>query len=212
MKSTDGPAGDRNEDEWINLARYHRTAAGHEWCHGRHLQVWVNQDYSNDQEGDRESSPWRFSQSVNHHQTQPGQGDDHDKKNRDSRDQPRQRTDFSPRDLSQRFSFAPDARGENHEVVHRTTQADSDNQPQQSRQESELRRQHWTNQRPGAGDSREVMTEQNPLVGWIIIVAVIHSCRRYRPRVIERQHFRCYESRIVAISDRQDAERADNNG
>jgi hypothetical protein len=70
--------------------------------------------------------------------------------------------------------FAPDARGENHEVVHSSAQTNANHQPEQSRQESELRGEHWSNQRTGAGNGCEVMTEQNPLVCRIVVVAVVH--------------------------------------
>ena len=58
--------------------------------------------------------------------------------------------------------------------MHRAAQTDADHQPQKARQESKLRRQHWPNQWPRAGDGREVMPKQNPFVGRIIVVAVVH--------------------------------------
>jgi hypothetical protein len=44
--------------------------------------------------------------------------------------------------------LAANAGGEDHEIVHRAAKTDADHQPQQSRQKSELRREHWANQRP----------------------------------------------------------------
>src|SRR6266550_2099200 len=53
MESTNGPAGNRDEDEGINLAGYYRAAARNEWRYRGHLQVWVDQNYSDDQESNR---------------------------------------------------------------------------------------------------------------------------------------------------------------
>ena len=96
--------------------------------------------------------------------------------------------------------------------MHRASEADADHQPKESRQESELRRQHGTNQRARAGDRREVMPEQDPLVRWIVVVPVIHRLRRHRSRIVQSQNLRRYERRVVAIRDRQYTQRTDNYG
>src|SRR4030095_11721616 len=73
------------------------------------------------------------------------------------------RTNLRPRHLSKRFSFATHAAGEDHEVVNSATDTHPDHQPQQSRQKTKLRRQHWTNQWSSTGDGSKVMPEQHPL-------------------------------------------------
>ena len=96
--------------------------------------------------------------------------------------------------------------------MHCAAQTNSDHQPQKSWQKSKLRCQHRTNQRSRAGDGREVMTEQNPFIGRIIVVAVIHRVGRHGPRIIERQDLGRDEGGIVTVRDRHQAQRADDDG
>src|SRR2546426_9021381 len=49
---------------------------------------------------------------------------------------------------------------ENDEVLHRAPQDHADHEPQRAGQEAELRGEHRTHQRAGAGNSREVVSEQ----------------------------------------------------
>ena len=126
-------------------------------------------------------------------------------------DQTRQRTDLGARHFRQRFAFAANAAGQDHEVVHRAAETNANHQPQQSRQKTKLRRQHRTNQRTGAGDRREVMAEQHPLVCRVIVVTVVHRLRRHGARIVKREHLGGDESGVVAIGDRDHAKRADDD-
>src|SRR5215211_948960 len=53
------------------------------------------------------------------------------------------------------------------------------------------------------------MPEQDPLVRWVIVVAVVHRLRRHRARIIKREHPRRDERRVVAIADRDRTKSAD---
>ena len=110
------------------------------------------------------------------------------------------------RDLRQRLAVPPHRRREDDEVVHRAAEHDAEGQPQQSRQIPELRRQHRPDQRPRAGDGREVMPEEHPLVGRHVVLPVVEPMRRRDPRVIERHHLRREEGGVVAVADRGDGE------
>jgi hypothetical protein len=66
----------------------------------------------------------------------------------------------------------PHRRGKDDKVVHRAAQRDANEDPQQPRQETKLRRQHRTDERPSAGNRRKVMAEQHPAVGRHIVFAV----------------------------------------
>ena len=64
----------------------------------------------------------------------------------------------------------------------------ADDDPQRARQVSELRRQHWTNQRPRTGDGGEVMAEHDPFIGGLEIVPVAQAFRRCGALVVQRHH------------------------
>ena len=74
------------------------------------------------------------------------------------------------------------------EILHRAGEAHADHDPEQSRQISELRRQHRPDQRPRAADGGEVMAEQHPLVGRMKILPVVVRFGRRRSRVIQRRN------------------------
>src|SRR6266568_1183796 len=106
------------------------------------IHVKAHEQRQRDRESYRESSPGRFSQSVYYDQSETRKGDDHDEENRDGRDYAGEGADFAAGDLGERFSFAPNAGAENHEVMHRPAETDTYHQPQQSRQKTELRCEH----------------------------------------------------------------------
>ena len=64
------------------------------------------------------------------------------------------------------------------EVVHAPAEHRADEQPQEARAVAELRRQHRSDQRPGAGDRGEVVPEQHPLVRRDVVVAVLEAGAR----------------------------------
>ena len=65
---------------------------------------------------------------------------------------------------------------EDDEVVHGAAHGDADEDPQEARQEAELRRQHRADERPGAGDGREVVAEEHPL---LVATKSLPSARRW---------------------------------
>ena len=75
-------------------------------------------------------------------------------------------------DLRQRFPAAADARRQHQKILHRPGQTNADDDPEQPRHIPELRRQHRPNQRPRPADRGEVMAEQHPLVGRVIILPI----------------------------------------
>src|SRR4029078_1571759 len=86
----------------------------------------------------------------------------------------RDRADFVLRHLPERFSVSPDARCEDHEILHRPTERDDNETPDHPGQKAELRRERWTNERSRARDRREMMTEDDPPVRRHVIASVIH--------------------------------------
>src|SRR6266536_294919 len=102
------------------------------------IHVKAHEQRQRDRESYRESSPGRFSQSVYYDQSEARECDDHDEENRDGRDYAGQGTDFGAGNLGERFSFAANAGAENHEVMYGASEANTDHQPQQSRQKTDL--------------------------------------------------------------------------
>jgi hypothetical protein len=83
---------------------------------------------------------------------------------------------------------------------------DAGDEPDEARRVAELRRQDRPDQRPGAGDGREVMAEEHPARRGVVVVAVVLRVRRRRAGVVEHEKTRGDEGAVVAIGDRQDAE------
>ena len=96
-----------------------------------------------------------------------------------------------------------DAGGQHEHVLHRPGQADADDDPDQPRQIAELHRQHRPDQRPGAGNGREMMAEQHPFVRRMIVLPVVEQHGRRRPRIVEHRHLRRQKRAVIAIRDRQ---------
>ena len=62
------------------------------------------------------------------------------------------------------------------DVVDRAGEADAGDEPDEPGRVAELRRQHRADERPGAGDRREVMAEEHPRLRRVVVVAVVLSC------------------------------------
>ena len=83
----------------------------------------------------------------------------------------------------------------------------AEDDPQRARQVAELRRQRGADQRARPGDGREVVAEDDPLVGRLEVVAVAQPLGRRRPPVVEHHDLRGDELGVEAIADRVDADR-----
>ncbi len=116
------------------------------------------------------------------------------------------RADLGACDLGQRSAAAPGGGPQDDEVVDRAGEADAGDEPDQPGRVAELRGEHGTDERAGAGDRGEMMTEQDQAMRRMVVVAVVANMRRRRPRVVERHDARRDERAVVAIGDRQDTE------
>ena len=93
--------------------------------------------------------------------------------------------DFRARDVGERPAAAPHRGPEPEGILHRAGQTDAADQPDQAGRVAELRREHRADQRPGAGDGREMMAEQHPPAGGEVVGAVALGVRGRDPRVVE---------------------------
>ena len=111
------------------------------------------------------------------------------------------RVHFFLRDLTERLAVAPHRRTEDHEILHRAAEHDADDEPDRPGQETELRRERRADQRAGARDRREVVAEDNPLVGRDEVAAVVQALGRRRPARIELEDLLGDEPRVEAVRD-----------
>ena len=99
------------------------------------------------------------------------------KRSHDARDL----ADLALGDLRQALALVPHRGEEHHHVVHRPGQDAADDDPEGAGQVAELGGQHRPKQRPRRGDGGEVVTEENILVGFHVVMAVRHVDGRGRP-------------------------------
>ena len=94
---------------------------------------------------------------------------------------------------------------ENGEILHGSSKDGAEEDPERSRQIAELGGEGGSDERARAGDSREVMAEENPFVGGFEIVAVAQTFGGGGAEIIERHDFRGDEFRVKAEADGVDA-------
>ena len=141
---------------------------------------------------------------IYHGQPQPCQSNDDDEQNGDRCCKASHRTDLFLGNLCQRLAVTANRSKKNDEIVHSASEHHADHQPQKARQKAELGGQHGTNQGSGTGNGSEVMPEQDPLVGWKVVVSVIKPMRGSLAGVIQNQNLGGNESAVVAIANRNE--------
>src|SRR5664280_3898607 len=67
-------------------------------------------------------------------------------------------------------------------------------------------------QRPGAGDGGKVMTEQDPLWRWHIIVPILIDVGWGGAAIIQHQHLGRDEGTVITIGKGEDAQRSQQDG
>ena len=70
-----------------------------------------------------------------------------------------------------------DARGQGEEILDSAGEADADHDPQQAGHVAELGGQHRADQWACAGDGREVVAEEHPLAGRVVVVPIVQTVR-----------------------------------
>ena len=73
---------------------------------------------------------------------------------------------------------------QNDHVLDRAGEDDADDDPDGSRQVAHLRGKHRSDQRSGTRDCREVVAEEHPPVGRVVIHGVVQPLRRRGPRLV----------------------------
>ena len=91
-------------------------------------------------------------------------------------------------------------------VVDGAGEADAADQPDEPGRIAELRGEDRADERPGARDRREMVAEQHPARGDVVVVAVRPHVRGRRPAVVQAHHLRRDEGAVVAVGDGEDPE------
>ena len=87
-----------------------------------------------------------------------------------------ERTDLGAGDVGERAATVTDGGDQHGEVLHASGQHGADEEPEKAGSESELGGERRTDQRAGAGDGGEVMSEEHPARGRDVVVAVGVEC------------------------------------
>ena len=135
-------------------------------------------DRDRDGRGDGEGAPGALGQRLHHDQRQHGQDDHHDHEGAKQRDDAGHHAKLRPHQLPEGASVAAHGHEEHHEVLHGAGEDDPGEDPEHARQVAHLRRQHRPDQRPGAGNGREMVAEQHVSVGRDVIERVVPPYRR----------------------------------
>ena len=84
-------------------------------------------------------------------------------------------------DFRERCAAPANGSGKDEHVLHGPRQADADDQPQEPGHVPVLNRQHRTDQRSGPGNRGEVVAEEHPFIGRIVVVPVAKAMGRRQP-------------------------------
>src|SRR5262249_37763541 len=81
---------------------------------------------------------------------------------------------------------------------------DADQQPEEARSPSELCGEDGSDERAGAGDGGEVVAEEDPFVGGVVVVAIGEAVGRGDALVIQDHDGGRDEGGVVAVGDGED--------
>ena len=139
--------------------------------------VEAHEDRERDRHADRERAPRALGQRVDDGEAEAGERDGRHEQDGDAGGGAGDGADFGAGDLGQRPAAAPGRRPERGEVVHGAGEADAGDEPDEPGREAKLRREHRTDERPRAGDGGEVMAEEHPAAGRVVVVTVVFRVR-----------------------------------
>ena len=147
--------------------------------------VKAHQDGQRNAGADREGAPRAFGQRIDHGNPEAGQRDNDDEQDGNRSGRAGDRADFRSRDIGKRAAAASGGRPERNEIVHGASEATARDDPHKPRCIAELRREHRTDERSGAGYGGEMMAEEHPPTGRIVVVAVELRVRGSHARVVQ---------------------------
>ena len=141
-------------------------------------QVQTHEQGDRDGHRDGEHAPGALGEGVDDDEREDRQQDHHDHQHADDRGDATDRAQLVAGHLAERAAAAPDRDGQHQVVLHATRDQRADDDPDGAGQVAHLHGEHRPDQWTGAGDRREVMTEQHPSIGRHVVGAVVeHLCR-----------------------------------
>ena len=156
---------------------------------------------------DGEGAPWAVGQRLDDNEAEHREQNDHDRENAEHSDEPGGFAHFGFDQIAERAAVAAGRDEQDQHVLHRAGEDDADHQPQRAGQIPHLRGENRADQRAGAGDGREMMTEQHIFVCRHIVEPVVAAMRRRRAIGVEPQQLARDKQSIKAIADQIDANR-----
>ncbi len=180
-------------------------------AHAHKAHVTAHQQRDGNGRADGENAPRTFGEGLDHDEREDREHNHQNGQNRQHRDEADRRIQFLLDHLAERFAVAPHRAKQDHEILHRAAEHGADENPQRSRQITELRGQHRPDQRSRPGNRREMMAEDNPFVRLDEIPAVVVNLARRGAAVVERQHARGDPFGIKPVADGVGADRRDEN-
>ncbi len=171
----------------------------------------VEADQNRDGDGgrDRRGRPRAVLHRIDHDEAQHRDQDDHDHHYADQRGDAADGAEFVARHLAERAAVASRREKQHDEVLYAAAQHRADQDPQRAGQVAELRGEGRPDQRAGAGDGGEVVTEHHPFVGGDEVTAVVEALGRRRAGRVERKYFSGDEGAVETVADGVDAHRRD---
>ena len=142
---------------------------------------------------------------------QAGQGNDDDIKNGQGGGQTGGRAEFVQRDTGEASALAAGRDEKDHEILHGAGQTDAHQEPDEAWQVAKLDGQNRSNQRASTRDCGEVVAEEDPPVGGVIILAVIEFVGGGDSRTVEAGHPDGQKPAVEAKRNGEDSQCADHD-
>src|SRR5882724_2528840 len=172
-------------------------------------KIQTKQDRDGNRHRERERGPRRGLEGVHYDETDDGEENRHDSKHSELRDEAAAFAYLFARHLAERLSIPTNRAEKNDEILHAARERRAGNQPERTRQVTELRGERGANERAGARDGGEMVAEEDPLVGGHEVAAVVVPFAGRSACVIERENLCGNERGIQAERDEIATDRGD---
>ncbi|MNU63105.1 hypothetical protein D3C71_523500 [compost metagenome] len=159
----------------------------------------------------RENPPRALGQGFHHDQRQHREDDDHDQEAAEQRDGAGDAAHFFANHVTQGATVAAGGHEQDHEILNGTRQHHTGDQPERAGQIPHLRRQHRTDQRPRAGDGREVVTEEDVFVGRHVVQTIVVEYGGGGPSRVKLHHIVSDEQTVVTVRNQINGHGCDHN-
>jgi hypothetical protein len=170
------------------------------------VHPYPHENRDGDGGADDEDAPEALKECIKNSDRETSQGEDENKEEGKRCDDADGLADLTLGDPGKALSLVT-RRGEKHDhVVNAAAQDTTDNDPEGAGQETELRCQDGTEQRPRGGDRGKVVPEQNKLVGFHIVDAIRTGIGRGGTISPQGQHLVRDEQAVEPVGDRKYAQ------